>query len=48
MYTSLQLEDGLYQRVHLLLQSSDSDFWRKGRFLVRTSKQLVSYKDGMF
>ncbi|XP_039130265.1 squamosa promoter-binding-like protein 15 [Dioscorea cayenensis subsp. rotundata] len=52
VYTSMtsvawdELEDGLYQRVHLLLQSSDSDFWRKGRFLVRTSKQLVSYKDG--
>ncbi|KAJ0964997.1 hypothetical protein J5N97_026135 [Dioscorea zingiberensis] len=41
-----ELEDRLYQRAHALLQSSESDFWRKGRFLVRTSRQLASHKDG--
>ncbi|KAL5647922.1 hypothetical protein ACJX0J_042277, partial [Zea mays] len=33
------------QRVNSLVQSSDLDFWRKGRFLVRTNSQLVSYKE---
>ncbi|KAL6858946.1 hypothetical protein ACP4OV_017948 [Aristida adscensionis] len=41
------LEENLLQRVNTLVQSSDVDFWRKGRFLVRTDTQLVSYKDGM-
>ncbi|KAL5648096.1 hypothetical protein ACJX0J_042451, partial [Zea mays] len=40
-------EENLLQRVNSLVQSSDLDFWRKGRFLVRTNSQLVSYKEGM-
>lgn len=43
----MQLEENLLQRVNSLVQSSDLDFWRKGRFLVRTNSQLVSYKAGM-
>jgi len=43
----LQLEEDLLQRVTSLVQNSDSDFWRNGRFLVRTSRQLASHKDGM-
>nr|AQQ11820.1 squamosa-promoter binding protein-like protein [Bambusa multiplex] len=42
-----ELEENLLQRVNTLVQGSDLDFWRKGRFLVRTDTQLVSYKDGM-
>ncbi|KAJ1269147.1 hypothetical protein BS78_07G188200 [Paspalum vaginatum] len=42
-----ELEENLLQRVNTLVQSSDLDFWRKGRFLVRTDSQLVSYKEGM-
>ncbi|XP_066353829.1 squamosa promoter-binding-like protein 15 [Miscanthus floridulus] len=42
-----ELEENLLQRVNSLVQSSDLDFWRKGRFLVRTDSQLVSYKAGM-
>ncbi|RWV88353.1 hypothetical protein GW17_00049570 [Ensete ventricosum] len=41
-----QLEDDLLQRVTSLVQHSGTDFWRNGRFLVRTNKQLVSHKDG--
>ncbi|PWZ19806.1 Squamosa promoter-binding-like protein 15 [Zea mays] len=41
------LEENLLQRVNSLVQSSDLDFWRKGRFLVRTNSQLVSYKAGI-
>lgn len=43
----LQLENDLLQRVTSLVQHSDTDFWRKGRFLVCVNRQLVSYKDGM-
>lgn len=43
----MQLEENLLQRVNSLVQSSDMDFWRNGRFLVRTDSQLVSYKAGM-
>jgi hypothetical protein len=43
----MQLEENLLQRVNTLVEGSDVDFWRKGRFLVRTDTQLVSYKDGM-
>ncbi|CAL9120952.1 unnamed protein product [Musa textilis] len=39
-----ELENDLLQRVTSLVQHSD--FWRNGRFLVRTNRQLVSYKDG--
>ncbi|KAJ6809285.1 squamosa promoter-binding-like protein 15 isoform X2 [Iris pallida] len=41
-----ELEDDLLQRVTSLVQFSDSEFWRNGRFLVRTCKQLASHKDG--
>ncbi|KAF5739268.1 Squamosa promoter binding protein-like 14 [Tripterygium wilfordii] len=41
-----QLEGNLLQHVGSLVQDSDSDFWRKGRFLVQTDRQLASYKDG--
>ncbi|XP_050376111.1 squamosa promoter-binding-like protein 14 [Argentina anserina] len=40
------LEENLVQHVSSLVQSSDSDFWRSGRFLVNTGRQLASYKDG--
>ncbi|KAF7108428.1 hypothetical protein CFC21_108912 [Triticum aestivum] len=42
-----ELEENFLQRVNSLVQASDLDFWRKGRFLVRSDNQLVSYKDGM-
>ncbi|KAF8377970.1 hypothetical protein HHK36_031359 [Tetracentron sinense] len=41
-----QLQDDLRQRVNLLVHDSDSDFWRSGRFLVHTNRQLASHKDG--
>ncbi|XWS14319.1 hypothetical protein CRYUN_Cryun35bG0000300 [Craigia yunnanensis] len=41
-----RLEGNLLQYVNCLLQDSDSDFWRKARFLVHTSQQLASHKDG--
>lgn len=43
----LQLEDNLLQRVTTLVQDSETEFWRSGRFLIRTNRQLVSHKDGM-
>ncbi|XP_008237887.1 PREDICTED: squamosa promoter-binding-like protein 14 [Prunus mume] len=41
-----QFEGNLVQRVSSLVQSSDCDFWRSGRFLVHTGRQLASHKDG--
>ncbi|XP_022769462.1 squamosa promoter-binding-like protein 14 [Durio zibethinus] len=41
-----QLEGNLLQYVNCLLQDSDSDFWRKARFLVYTGRQFASHKDG--
>ncbi|PIA56969.1 hypothetical protein AQUCO_00700971v1 [Aquilegia coerulea] len=41
-----QLQGELFQRVNSLVQDSSSDFWRSGRFLVHTDKQLASHKDG--
>nr|AGI62060.1 SQUAMOSA promoter-binding-like 12 [Erycina pusilla] len=41
-----ELEVNLLQRVTSLVNSSDSGFWRNLRFLVRTSRQIVSHKDG--
>ncbi|CAD5189253.1 unnamed protein product [Musa acuminata subsp. malaccensis] len=41
-----ELDDDLLQRVTSLVQYSDTEFWRNGRFLVSTNKQLVSHKDG--
>ncbi|KAJ6351900.1 hypothetical protein OIU76_001173 [Salix suchowensis] len=39
-------ERNLLQQVDSLVQDSDSDFWRSGRFLLNTGRQLASYKDG--
>lgn len=41
-----ELEEEFLQRVTSLVDNSDSEFWRNGRFLVRTSRQLASHKDG--
>ncbi|XP_019461132.1 PREDICTED: squamosa promoter-binding-like protein 14 isoform X2 [Lupinus angustifolius] len=41
-----QLEENFLQRVHSLLQNSNSDFWRNGRFLVHSGSRLASHKDG--
>ncbi|KAL5780952.1 hypothetical protein ACOSQ2_011689 [Xanthoceras sorbifolium] len=41
-----QLEENLLQHVNSLVQDSDSDFWRKARFLVHTGRQLASHKAG--
>ncbi|XP_039024535.1 squamosa promoter-binding-like protein 14 [Hibiscus syriacus] len=41
------LEGNLLQYVDCLLQDSDSDFWRKARFLVHAGNRLLaSHKDG--
>ncbi|CAM0911996.1 unnamed protein product [Alopecurus aequalis] len=42
-----EFEENFLRRVNSLVQDSDLDFWREGRFLVRSDNQLVSYKDGM-
>ncbi|KAJ7967023.1 Squamosa promoter binding-like protein [Quillaja saponaria] len=42
----VQLEENLLQHVNSLIQSSDSEFWRNGRFLVHTGRQLALHKDG--
>ncbi|KAG6699737.1 hypothetical protein I3842_08G079800 [Carya illinoinensis] len=41
-----QFEQNLLERVNTLVQSSDSDFWRSGRFIINTGRQLASHKDG--
>ncbi|ONK70195.1 uncharacterized protein A4U43_C05F31240 [Asparagus officinalis] len=41
-----EIESNLCQRVSSLVQCSESEFWRSGRFLVRTNRQLASHKDG--
>lgn len=41
-----QLEENFLERVHSLIQISDSDFWRNGRFLAHFGSQLASHKDG--
>ncbi|KAL5557641.1 hypothetical protein UlMin_033852 [Ulmus minor] len=43
-----QLEENLLQRISSFVQSSDTDFWRNGRFLVHSGRQLASHKDGKF
>ncbi|XP_042418770.1 squamosa promoter-binding-like protein 15 isoform X1 [Zingiber officinale] len=40
-----ELEDDLLERVVSLVQFAETDFWRNGRFLLRTNRQLVSHKD---
>ncbi|XP_010256977.1 PREDICTED: squamosa promoter-binding-like protein 14 [Nelumbo nucifera] len=39
-------QKNLFHLAKLLVQGSASDFWRNGRFLVHTDRQLVSHKDG--
>jgi hypothetical protein len=34
--------------VDSLVQDSDSDLWRSGRFLLNTGRQLASHKDGVW
>lgn len=41
-----QLEGNLLQRLQSLVQNSDTDFWRSGRFLVHTGKKLASHNGG--
>ncbi|KAF8022381.1 hypothetical protein BT93_F0038 [Corymbia citriodora subsp. variegata] len=41
-----QLEGNLLQHLQSLVQNSDTDFWRSGRFLVHTGKKLASHNDG--
>ncbi|ERN11496.1 hypothetical protein AMTRI_Chr03g138150 [Amborella trichopoda] len=41
-----ELQEGLMQRIRLLVEDSTTDFWRSGRFLVQTDRQLASHKDG--
>ncbi|EOA36745.1 hypothetical protein CARUB_v10012577mg [Capsella rubella] len=41
-----QLERNLLQRLGVLLQNSQSDFWREARFIVNTGRQLASHKNG--
>ncbi|KAK8964372.1 Squamosa promoter-binding-like protein 15 [Platanthera guangdongensis] len=41
-----ELEEDLLQRVKSLVNGSGSRFWRNVRFLVRTSGQIISHKDG--
>ncbi|KAI4321702.1 hypothetical protein MLD38_035052 [Melastoma candidum] len=41
-----QLESNFLESLCMLLQSSNCDFWRSGRFLVHASRKLASHKDG--
>ncbi|MQL98453.1 hypothetical protein Taro_031166 [Colocasia esculenta] len=41
-----ELQEDLIQRINLLVQHSDSDFWRNGRFLIYLDGQLASHKGG--
>ncbi|KAE9605245.1 putative transcription factor SBP family [Lupinus albus] len=41
-----QLEENFLQCVRSLIQNSNSDFWRNGRFLVHSGSRLASHKDG--
>ncbi|XP_010477355.1 PREDICTED: squamosa promoter-binding-like protein 14 isoform X1 [Camelina sativa] len=41
-----QLERNLLQRLGVLLQNPQSDFWRNVRFIVNTGRQLASHKNG--
>lgn len=42
----LQLQENLLQHVNSLVRDPGSDFWRTGRFLIHTDRQLASHKDG--
>ncbi|XAR64303.1 hypothetical protein NMG60_11024585 [Bertholletia excelsa] len=52
IYTSMslaswqRLERNLLRHVRSLVWDSNTDFWRNGRFLVHTGRQVVSHKDG--
>ncbi|XP_021717801.1 squamosa promoter-binding-like protein 14 [Chenopodium quinoa] len=41
-----QLEESFLQRVDALVQDSDFEFWRSGRFSVNIGRQLAVHKDG--
>ncbi|XP_068651869.1 squamosa promoter-binding-like protein 15 [Aristolochia californica] len=41
-----EFQEDLLHRVGSLIKDSDSDFWKSGRFLVQTDRQLASHKDG--
>ncbi|XP_057469611.1 squamosa promoter-binding-like protein 14 [Actinidia eriantha] len=43
-----QLEANLLRHVNSLVQDSDTEFWRNGRFLLQIGRQLASHKDGKF
>ncbi|KAI3871330.1 hypothetical protein MKW92_033033 [Papaver armeniacum] len=43
-----QFQQDFLQRVKLLVNEQNSDFWRNGRFLIHTGRQLASHKDGNF
>ncbi|KAL2347904.1 hypothetical protein Fmac_001904 [Flemingia macrophylla] len=41
-----KLEENFLQHVYSLIQNSESNFWRNGRFLVHSGSQMASHKDG--
>ncbi|XXG46349.1 hypothetical protein AAC387_Pa02g1215 [Persea americana] len=41
-----ELQENLLQHVNSLVRDPGSDFWRTGRFLIHTDRQLASHKDG--
>uniref|UniRef100_A0A803N9B7 SBP-type domain-containing protein n=1 Tax=Chenopodium quinoa TaxID=63459 RepID=A0A803N9B7_CHEQI len=43
-----QLEESFLQRVEALVQDSDFEFWRSGRFSVNIGTQLAVHKDDPF
>ncbi|KAJ8432679.1 hypothetical protein Cgig2_034005 [Carnegiea gigantea] len=42
----VQLEENFLQQVSALVQGSDSEFWRSGRFSVNVGRQLAIHSDG--
>ena len=42
------MEENFLQQVEALLQSSDVEFWRSGRFSVNIGRQLAIHKGGKF
>ena len=43
-----QLEENFLQQVNALIQGSDSEFWRSGRFSVNIGRQLAIHNDGEY
>ncbi|KAL2505924.1 Squamosa promoter-binding-like protein 14 [Abeliophyllum distichum] len=41
-----RLDGNLLDYVKSLVNDNNTDFWRSGRFLVHTDKQMASFKDG--